>query len=266
MLTHDSTLGDFVYDALLNFHTLTHERMNQAHNEVEFIHDFRVANRKIRTILKAMKPYLKVEWYQHVNGEFGWLDETLSPIRNMQVCIERFRQYPKELQLTQQELENALHSKLQIAQENFEKMMESTRFSDLVALIEHLDAGDVPVKNTLNLQNQEFSEVILPEANKRLWRSLDKLIKRNKKRDIHKIRIRAKHVKYLGEASVPIVGNGMQKQVKVAAKIQVLLGLYQDSIIMAEQGLNKELLRYEEKSRAEILDEFHKLVKKKFKS
>lgn len=58
-----------------------------------FLHDLRVAVRRTRTLLSAMKRTLSAPHFKHYRGEFAWLAALTGPVRDLDVHLGGFSEY-----------------------------------------------------------------------------------------------------------------------------------------------------------------------------
>jgi CHAD domain-containing protein len=76
---------------------------------------------------------------------------------------------------------------------------------------------------------------VLPPLVGGSWRQLSKAARRAERRPtdrhLHKVRIRAKQVRYAAELLSPVVGRPARSSAKAAKRLQTLLGHHQDAVV-----------------------------------
>ena len=219
------------------------------------IHDFRVALRQLRTILRCAGPIMRIEFTTSLKAELAWVDNSFARMRNAQVLMSRFNEYPDELKRIGSVESEALRSTLVQETIDFNIFLGSGRFSQLI--------GDLLAIEPLQILAVDGSTKVRKELktfNKQLWKTITKRLRKNDHEDLHQLRIVAKRVRYMALATEPIVGDSIRKHGDLAAKIQKILGEYMDSIIMSELVQTEEIRAYERKSQTRILHEWDKFV------
>ncbi len=63
----------------------------------EFLHDFRIAIRRTRSLLSQMKKFLPFEKYSYFQNEFKWLGAITGPVRDIDVYLLKKQQYQSML-------------------------------------------------------------------------------------------------------------------------------------------------------------------------
>jgi len=68
---------------------LTHEPGTRTGEDIEDLHQMRVAVRRMRATLKAARPLLDAAWSDDLRAELGWLGGALGPVRDLDVLLLR---------------------------------------------------------------------------------------------------------------------------------------------------------------------------------
>ena len=68
---------------------LAHEPGTRTGEDIEDLHQMRVAVRRMRATLKAARPLLDATWADDLRAELGWLGGALGPVRDLDVLLLR---------------------------------------------------------------------------------------------------------------------------------------------------------------------------------
>ncbi len=63
----------------------------------EDLHQFRVATRRLRAVLRVARPLLDREWADGLREELGWLGSSLGPVRDLDVLVEHLTEEAAQL-------------------------------------------------------------------------------------------------------------------------------------------------------------------------
>ncbi len=205
------------------------------------VHQYRVAARRLRSVLQAFAPLVDDDWGRGVRTELGWIASVLSQSRDREVLEARLvaavRSLPPvadgaaALVVIQQHLD----AELAEAKASIETAMASARYSELMAML-HTAAAD---PQTTELASGQASAVLPPLA-QASWRKLAKQGRRLHNEleghddHWHRTRITAKRARYTVEACVPVFGGPAKKFAKQLEYVTELLGEHQDAAIAAE--------------------------------
>ena len=104
--------------------------------DAEFLHDFRVAVRKIRAGLGQMKRVLPPKPWARFRQDFAWLGQATSKLRDLDVYLLKFDSYkaalPAELQGDLEPLRTLLQGKKQQEHQQLVRVLNSRRYGKLM--------------------------------------------------------------------------------------------------------------------------------------
>lgn len=216
---------------------LEHEVGVRLDEDPEFVHQARVAVRRLRADLKTFQELLEEGWTADVRAELKWLGGALGDVRDADVLAERLSQVRHELapEAGVTELGASLAARRQAAMARLEQVLDSRRYLDLVG---RLDAAAHVVPWRVG---SATSEVEAPSGARtlmdRAWRSWRKaagaLEIEPSDVEMHKLRIKTKRLRYATESLSPILGRRAEKLTRSAAALQELLGDHQDAVVGA---------------------------------
>ena len=123
------------------------------------------------------------------------------------------------------------------------KVLTSDRYLQLLDKL-HAAADSPPFRGSEGLKpstrriSQRRAAKVLPRLVRRPWRKLRREARRIGRNptdlQLHRLRIRAKQLRYAAETAEPAVGTSARRTAKAAADLQTLLGLHHDAVV-AEQ-------------------------------
>lgn len=96
---------------------LANEAGAREHVDPEFLHDFRVAIRRIRTALACVEPVLPGAAVEHFRGEFRWLGQVTGPARDLDVFLAGFDRLASRLPTESRAALEPLRAHLQVRRE-----------------------------------------------------------------------------------------------------------------------------------------------------
>ena len=242
MLSPESTVGEFLFTTVTTIAKREEEIWPRLidPSDRDAIHDFRVEIRKLRAVLGGCASLIEKEWIGNLRSQLKVADEIISPLRNAHVLTDRFNAYPESIVSSNSALCVRLETMLSEAEETFQNKLNSQQFTAFLAIIDLTKGVSIPALNP-----DEHIYKHLKKFNKQQWNSLTRKILNTKNHQLHQIRIKAKKVRYLAEASLPVMGHHIEKEAKMAKQIQTLLGEFQDSAMMTQLATNPYLLEIE---------------------
>lgn len=215
--------------------------------DVEFLHDFRIAIRRTRSLLSLMKEYIPVQDLLYFQNEFKWLGSITGPVRDLDVCL-----------LEKDNYVTLLPDTLQDGLEYFFQSLKAQRFVELKTLQKHLRSKRY---ETLIKDWQRFlSKIIEPGHNllgeKKTGKVVRKIVSKKFEKiivsggdiddsspdeNLHVLRIKGKKFRYLLEFFQSILGPDETAQfLKQLKRLQNNLGDFNDLSVQQEM-----LLKYQ---------------------
>lgn len=204
--------------------------------DIEALHDMRVATRRLRAAMAAFRPFLSPRMLAF-RDEFGWVAGALGEVRDLDVQLERMAEwrsgFPPERAHALDAIEDLLHSRRHAARKRMLLALDSRRYERLTARFEAalrhgplrtFAAGRVPVL------------AVAPDLVEKRYRTVrkagDKIAKGSPPELYHALRIDAKKLRY----ALEFVGTGIYGKPAVdfstrVTALQDVLGLHQDAYV-----------------------------------
>jgi CHAD domain-containing protein len=207
--------------------------------DIEALHDMRVAVRRARTYLRIFADCLPLRSTSRLRRELRWLGDKLGAVRDLDV------------QLAGLEASGAGQSAYQAYKDYLLKLrrprrrqllaaLNSRRYERLLAAARRLLKGRsvLPRHQEQRSPFQETAPLLAGEL-------LDKLVRRGKKLDadspegkLHRLRIHTKRFRYCLEASDALHGKSGKRAIEVAIALQDYLGELQNAVVSRQMLLD----------------------------
>ncbi len=198
---------------------------------IESLHDYRVALRKTKTMLKYTT--LNQNRVEYFKAKFSYIAKLTNEARDLDIFIENMKEYQSELNEFVRDDINLLIKILKEKRVNEQEIL--TQYLNSQIYIETLYEWE-NFLNEIEVANISILEVI----REKLYKVFDKVIKKAKKitknstaKELHNLRIRFKKFKYLLEFFAPLLEKDENKILiseilKLSKEVQNSLGAFQD--------------------------------------
>jgi CHAD domain-containing protein len=213
--------------------------------DVEAVHQFRVAVRRLRSDLRTFGAVLDQRWAAALRADLRWLAGAVGAVRDDDVLIERLQNQIAALPKSDRPAAAPLLQLLDRRRETHRHVLlttvRSARYDALLdTLVEMTQSPASAVRS---------GEGAVPAAGlhlvRRPWRQLaaraGRLGGHPSDHALHEVRILAKRCRYAAEAMAPLCGRPARRFAAAMADVQTLLGDHQDAVI-AETWLRSAAL------------------------
>lgn len=221
----------------------------------EYLHDYRVAIRRTRSIVGRVKGVITERRRLQLVEDLRWLGEITGPSRDMDVYLMNFsdlqEQLPEEMREHIAPLRIYLQRHARLAHDELVARLKSDRYQTIISdwrqLLATMDFRRRPARYA--------DQPVITIARKSIWKCYKKVINQGREINIdsppealHRLRKSCKKLRYLLESFQSLFGGkkmtGLIKRLKT---LQQLLGEYQDlhfhSLMLAHFGreMHKEM-------------------------
>jgi CHAD domain-containing protein len=214
----------------------------RARLDTEFLHDFRVAIRRTRSLLGQIRHVFPPEAVQHFSTEFSWLGRLTGPPRDLDVLVLSLRGRLEEFAAADLDQLLALLSEAQQREhDGLAQALDSERYrrllSDWKAFLERPTASDPEVRDA----DRPLAAVV----SRRAWKLSRRIAKRGRTLDeharpecLHEVRVDAKKLRYLIDV-MPAFCDATDLDCILGAlkKLQRVLGDFNDAHVQEERLL-----------------------------
>lgn len=214
---------------------LMHEPQLRDGIDDEAVHRARVATRRLRSDLRTFTPLLERDWVTWTTEELRWLGGCLGEARDADVLLARIEGALNRVPVAQVDhdaLLAPLAQRRQTARRALRDALRTRRYGRLLDTLE----GAARQPQLRGAAHKRATKVLAPLVEDR-WRALRHEVKRTGRSpapdQLHKIRIRAKRLRYAAEAASPAFGTPARRFAKRIEEVQELLGNHHDAVVAA---------------------------------
>jgi CHAD domain-containing protein len=217
----------------LRYHLLSNEAGVREQLDIEFLHEYRVAIRRARSILRTVRGVLPPDPARELAAELGWLAHLTGPPRDLDVHLGELRSANGELA----PLSQYLADRREAAQDELVAAMDSERYRRLVdswAVLERADGGGEAGPDAGRPAGDE-ADALIARAYRRVIRRGRAIEASTPPEALHDLRKRAKELRYLLECFQTLYPEKERTSViKELKALQDNLGEFQDCQVQAE--------------------------------
>ena len=238
--TRDHRLLDLAYDRLGRQFTLVKRQAPRAWEglEPESVHRMRVAIRRIRAMLRALRDMAPDDVMAGFNREFRWLSTALGNVRDADVQNYELHGYLDSLhgagarELTR--YARQLEKQRRKARAGLINVLSSQRYDELISTFQRfVEAGRSPatLQRAGDLSIGVGADALLLKATDKLLRSGRGIRNDSDPEKLHALRIQTKRARYLLECFNDCYENRLEALLAGLRRLQNVLGDYQDTFI-----------------------------------
>lgn len=217
---------------------LAHDAGTRTGEDIEDLHQMRVAVRRMRATLKAARPLLDASWADGLRAELGWLGGALGPVRDLDVMMLRLGGEIAALPEAERAAGATLSAGLEAERVSARAaMLDAMNASRYTALLERLaDAIRLPLPTPTATQAQPALVDLVRKEARTLRRAVEKAGEHPSDPVLHELRIHGKRVRYTGELVEPALrgtstGEAVKRLLGATAQLQEVLGDHQDACV-----------------------------------
>lgn len=221
-------------------------------DDPEFVHQARVATRRMRADLATFGARVDPDWLEQTREELKWLAAALGRVRDADVLLGRLVEHAKNAGTAEAanfaELEGILAAERSHALADLREALAGPRYLELLQELDRAAAQSPPAAPSAagpgenpaeggDSSHAHSAEEVTHLVNRRWTRfrhRVEDLGHHPTNEDLHAARIAAKKLRYAADAAVPLVGEGAKEFASDIADLQTVLGDHQDSVV-AEQ-------------------------------
>ena len=237
-LADDATAGDVVRRALALsvIRLILHDPVVRIDEDVEGVHQTRVATRRLRSDLRTFRSLVEPDFGSSLRDELGWLAGLLGEVRDGDVLLERFRGRVADLPEDEQRPAAGVLATLELSRADAHAQLLAAFSSErYLELLDRLVAAANDPELTGDADSAALD--VIPGLGPRPWHKLEKRVQRldatPTNAELHAIRIRTKRARYAADVAVPIVGKPARSFAKAASRLQDVLGELNDGVVAA---------------------------------
>jgi CHAD domain-containing protein len=206
----------------------------------DYLHDMRVASRRMTAALRAFRKALPTRRVKSFRRDLKWVRSALGDVRDLDVYLmhldEETRDLEPELQDSMELYRARLRTRRQRARRSMLRVLESKRYAQFVERLgAFLEAG--PPEEADGAAGRlavEQGARIIRRRFKRVLRDGRAIKPGSPDSDLHSLRIRCKRLRYACEFFTDLYGSPARKFAREVTKLQDVLGAHQDAVVARE--------------------------------
>jgi CHAD domain-containing protein len=220
--------------SVFRFHlrTFAREEAGARAGEVEPVHQLRVATRRLRATLRLFAPVLPSRFADGAGRDVAWLADAIGAVRDLDVLAEavtaRARKLDQGLRRGLAPLAVTIHDRRATAHAALTATLDSTRCRRLLDRLAAFAESAVPRRPGAAL-GDVAPDLVRPVL-RAMLRAGRHLGADPAPASLHRLRIRAKRLRYALETLRGLGGRALRKVVDRLERLQNVLGEHQDAI------------------------------------
>lgn len=200
--------------------------------EVEAVHQLRVATRRLRATVRLLGPVLPAGFVRVAERELAWLGGAIGTVRDLDVLTQTVHAHAGRLDPDSRRalgpLALVLHDERAARHAALVAALDTARCRRLLA---HLVAfADSPPPARQRPLGATAAELVRPLL-RAVLRSGRRVTARSEPATLHRVRVRAKRLRYALETLRGLGGRSLPKMVRRLGDLQELLGAGQDMVV-----------------------------------
>lgn len=216
-----------------------HDPGTRIGTDPEALHDMRVAVRRLRAIVRTLHDGFPAALGASLREDLRWLGRELGPVRDFDVQIERVTAFaaavPPSLRTSFDEFLGHLRARRDAERRIMLTSLDGRRYQQLLLKLERFADGRTRV-----VKAEPGTRLAAELAAEKLTKTYRKVIRKGRAvgplptpEQLHELRIRAKRLRYVLEFFGSIAGKPAVRAARRLARLQDLLGAYNDSVTAA---------------------------------
>jgi CHAD domain-containing protein len=211
---------------------LEHEPGVRLGDDLENLHQHRVAARRVRAFVRATRAHLDPAWRRSLSGALRELGAATGPVRDLDVLLEHLHGEVAQLDDADREAGAAIVRRLEHEREVARRRLLEALDGDRYAFV--LTRLRLPPRLADGTETIPIEQIARTEF-RRLVKDVAALGKRPPDEAVHGLRIALKRARYAAELAAP-KGSARRRFLEDARLLQDLLGEHQDALV-AERHL-----------------------------
>jgi len=230
--TVDAVIRHAVSDAVCKL--VANDPVVRIGDDIEGVHQARVATRRLRSHLRTFRALLEPEWAESLRAELGWLGSELGAVRDADVLLDRLERRVRGLDEPDRLAARPLLDRI-VAQQAAARaeLLDGMRSARYLALLDRLVEGAHRPQVVMRVGGNDDLELraLVRRPLRQLRTAVAALPDHAPDHALHAVRIRAKRARYATDVVEPAFGPPARDLAKALARVQEVLGEHQDAVI-----------------------------------
>ena len=210
--------------------------------DTEFLHDFRVTIRRTRSLLGRIRHVFPQRVVTHFSSEFSWIGRLTGPLRDIDVLLLALRERSEDISSVEMEVLTAFLSESR--QQEHRKLVEALDSDRYRKLLSDWEAF-LTRSNTIGQKPRNSERTLAHVISRRAWRLSKRIAddaasvdEHTEPVQLHQLRIRAKKLRYLLDATPALFDTAdLEYILSALKKLQRVLGDFNDAQVQEDRLL-----------------------------
>ncbi len=208
-------------------------------DDIEELHDMRVATRRLRAALSLFAEVLPVTALKG-KDDLGWIGRMLGAVRDLDVQIEQLDTWLDALEEADRDaltmLRSLLHEQRESARAEMLEMLDSRRYAAFVSRFGRtLRARHLARSGPASRPARALAPDLIEKRFRSVRKSAARIGPASPAADYHRLRIHCKRLRYALEFLAELYPGATRQLVKRLVRLQDVLGLHQDADVAIER-------------------------------
>jgi CHAD domain-containing protein len=218
---------------------LAHEPGTRLGDDIEELHDMRVATRRLRAALSLFSDVLPAT-AEKMREELGWVGGALGAVRDLDVQLEQLDEWlaalPEADRQPLEALRGLLEEQRAAARTEMLTVLDSRRYQAFGERFGRmLRSGRTPRTGPAALPARAAAPDLIESRFRRFRKAGARIDENSAPSDYHRVRIRGKRLRYALEFLADLYPGHTRPMIKRLVELQDLLGLHQDADVAIER-------------------------------
>jgi CHAD domain-containing protein len=221
---------------------LKHEEGSRSGEDIEDVHDMRVATRRMRSIFHLMDTYFKPRIVSTHEGGLRTVARALGKVRDLDVLIEALETFYQTLPAEQQphlvSVIDRLKARRESARKKLNNRLDDASYARFVeGFSQFLTTPGMGVRDGDGVTNSaiRYNIPVLIFEHLAAVRAFDSLLSDASDATLHQLRIEFKRLRYLVAMYADVLSPQVKDFIKLLKEIQDHLGTMNDAVVAREQ-------------------------------
>lgn len=224
-------LGEFI-------HMLENEAGSRLGEDIEFVHDMRVATRRMRTTLRLLEPYYKPKAVRAYRRSLRKIARALGAVRDLDVLIADMTKFKETLDPGQQEdlqaIIDLLDEERAAARQDLNRLFEKSEYrrfiDDFARFLMKTGTSARPLDGDIQPYQVRHVLPVLLYSHVAAVRAYDEVLPEADDTVLHALRIEFKQLRYAASLFEDVLGSSVKDYIKSIKAAQDHLGRMQDIV------------------------------------
>jgi CHAD domain-containing protein len=217
---------------------LHYEVLIRLRADVEDIHRARSTVRRLRAVLRGLRPFLDRVWADTLREELRWFAGELAAVRDVDVTLEQLHSRSQAIPGSERPYLDDILSSLAAARENARvRLLQALDSSRYAALSRALEAAALtPKLGARRLQTAKaLGTKSLRKTANRVRKAVESASDSCTANELHHARIVVRNGRYVAEACEPVLGKQARRLARRLARMQESLGAVSDATLIQDR-------------------------------